>query len=57
MGTQTEMATSLIEEINKDIEGLEELTVDFLLDMMGVCGLEFKTGEAASLEFIEGLKA
>lgn len=49
---QIEQAKNLIEEIKKDIEKLEELTPSFLLDMMGVLGLEFAQGNAASEAFI-----
>ena len=49
---QYEMANAIIEEVNKDIAELEELTADFLLDMMGVCGIEFAVGDKASLAFI-----
>ena len=49
---QYEMAEAVISEMKKDIEELEELTADFLLDMMGVCGMEFAVGEKASLAFI-----
>ena len=50
---QYEMANAVISELlSGDIEELEELTVDFLLDMMGVCGVEFAVGEKASLAFI-----
>lgn len=49
---QNEQAQNLIDEINKDIAELEELTPEFLLDMMGVLGLEFSQGNAASEAFV-----
>jgi hypothetical protein len=52
MNTQHEIAEAVITEMNKDIEDLTEVTPDFLLDMMGVLGVEFSVGEKASLAFI-----
>ena len=53
--TQREIAQSLIEEINGDIVDLSELNTEFLLDMMGVIGVEFTSSDKASLEFVNGL--
>lgn len=52
---QIETAKSLIEEINSDIDELDELDYVFLLDMMGVLGIEFAVGTKASESFIEVL--
>lgn len=50
---QYEMANAVIKELlSGDIEELEELTADFLLDMMGVCGVELAVGDKASHAFI-----
>ena len=51
---QYDMASKLIAEINLNIEDLEELTPDFLLDMMGVLGVSFVEGDDASIAFVFG---
>jgi hypothetical protein len=51
---QHTIARGLIREINSDIEDLEELTPEFLLDMMGVLGVSFTESDDASIAFIRG---
>ena len=51
---QYDMASKLIAEINLNIEDLEELTPDFLLDMMGVLSFSFTEGDDASIAFVFG---
>ena len=53
---QYNAATDLIREIRSDIDTLDELDPQFILDMLGVLGLEFKIGEAASIAFIESCR-
>ena len=53
---QYNAASDLIHEIRSDIDTLDELDPQFILDMLGVLGLEFKVGEAASIAFIESCR-
>ena len=53
---QYKAASDLILEIRSDIDTLDELDPQFILDMLGVLGLEFKVGEAASIAFIESCR-
>jgi len=47
------IANDLIKEIKKDISTLQELDPLFLLDMMGVLGIQFIQGNDSSTEFIK----
>lgn len=50
--SQLEMAQTLIDEIWADIDQLEDLTVPFLLDMLGCAGLSLTVNSEASEAFI-----
>jgi hypothetical protein len=52
---QALVAKDLVAEILEQIDEVEELTHSLLLDVMGVLGVSFYAGEAASLAFIEDL--
>lgn len=49
-------AERLIEEINSDIDSLSELDPLLILDLMGIIGIEFAVGNAASDEYLGVLK-
>mgnify|MGYP006268297901 CR=1 FL=1 len=47
------IADQLIKEIKSDISTLEDLDPLFLLDMMGVLGIQFVEGNNSSNEYIK----
>lgn len=47
------IANQLIKEIKSDISNLKELDPLFLLDMMGILGIQFVQGNESSTEYIK----
>lgn len=52
---QEQVAIALVREMRQDAE-IGEIDASFILDMMGVLGVEFAVGDKASIAFFGALK-